>query len=313
MKKLLKPKRLLRFLQSASFLLLIVFIVHKLYVRSVDEKKEEQSFKESFKDNYQIFSLSIPENINFCGEIIPEREDTKESLDRELLVNTYWQSQTLLFIKRSNKWFPIIEPILKDNNIPDDFKYLALIESGLTNASSPSGAKGFWQFMKPSAKEFGLTVNEEVDERYHVEKSTQAACEYLRKAYDRFDNNWTLAAASYNMGMAGLRKQLDRQKANNYFDLVLNQETSRYVFRILAVKEILSNYDSYGFNVREQDLYLLEPTKEIVVDSTINDMAAFAESLNINYKILKYHNPWLRDTKLNNANGTTYKIKIPEH
>ncbi|MCI5056273.1 MAG: lytic transglycosylase domain-containing protein [Flavobacteriales bacterium] len=287
--------------------------MQKLYVRSYDETKEENTYKEHFTDHYKIFSLAHPSEPDFCGEKVPlEREDVKESLDRELLVNTYWQSQTLLFIKRVNKWFPTIEKILEKNNVPDDFKYLALIESGLTNVTSPAGAKGFWQFMKGAGEEYGLTINSEVDERYHVEKATQAACDYLNEAYKKFDNNWTLAAASYNMGMAGLKKQLERQATDNYYDLVLGEETSRYVFRIVAIKEILGNYEDYGFNVRKEDLYILEPTTEISVDSTVTNWAMFAQNQGFNYKILKYHNPWLRDNKLSNEKGVEYKIKVPK-
>lgn len=254
----------------------------------------------------------MPERLEFCNERVPlERPDIKESFDRELLVNTYWQSQALLFIKRSHKWFPIIEPILKKNNVPDDFKYLAVIESGLTNAVSPAGARGFWQFMKSSGKEFGLEISDEVDERYHVEKSTEAACKYLKKSYAKF-GNWTLAAASYNCGIAGLSRQLKKQNQDSYYDLLLNSETGRYVYRIVAVKEILDEPKKYGFQIRKKDLYYLEPTLSIEIDTSIEDLVGFCDTLSINYKQLKYYNPWLRKPNLRNPNSKKYQFKIPK-
>ena len=205
------------------------------------EDTEDSPLKESFFNNYKVYAIDLPEKLDFAGERVPiEDPDVYERLDREFLINTYWQSNGLLYIKRANKYFPIIEPILKRNNIPDDFKYLALIESGLTNAVSPAGASGFWQFMKSAAKEYGLEVGDQVDERYHLEKATQAACDYLNAA-KRSTGSWTMAAAAYNAGVAGMNRQANLQETNNYYDLWLNNETSRYVFRILAVKEIMKN------------------------------------------------------------------------
>lgn len=259
---------------------------------------------------YAIYAPKIDKNINFCGETVPiEQPYIYEKLDREFLVNMYWQSQTFLFIKRANKWFPIIEPILKKNNIPDDFKYLALIESGLMNVVSPSGAKGFWQFMPKTAKGLNLEVNDFVDERYDVAIATEAACSYLNAAYKKF-NNWTLAAASYNMGKTGLANRLTEQGVNSYYDLLLNQETARYVYRILAVKEILDSPDDHGFNLDSQDLYYLPEYKTIEVDSSITDLILFAKSVGMNYNELKNLNPWLRKKNLPNENKKTYKIKV---
>ncbi len=264
-----------------------------------------------FKTNYNIYSLPTPQKLTFAGEIVPtDILDVKERLDRELLVNTYWQSQTVLFLKRANRYFPIIEPILKKNGVPDDFKYLAIIESGLENVVSPAGATGFWQIMKGTATDFGLEVNGYVDERYNLELATQFACDYLNEAYTKF-GSWTLAAASYNMGMNGLKSQLQRQKTNNYYDLLFVTETSRYVFRILAVKQILSHYDYYGFHVRPQDLYPAVKTSYFEVDSSIESLADFAYDNKINYKLLKTLNPWLRETKLPNTKQKKYKIKLP--
>lgn len=214
-------------------------------------------------------------------------------------------------IKRANKYFPIIEPLLAKHGLPDDFKYLAVAESGLDNVQSPAGAAGFWQFLKSTGKEYGLEINEYVDERYHLEKATEVAAEYLIKSKSRF-GSWTAACAAYNAGNAGVSKQMERQDVDDYYDLLLNSETSRYVFRILAFKEILNNPKKYGFNYRDKDLYTAVPTNKVLVDTAVTDFAQFAKRFGINYKILKIHNPWLRDTYLRNASGKQYYIEIPE-
>ena len=276
------------------------------------EDTEDSPLKESFFNNYKVYAIDLPEKLDFAGERVPiEDPDVYERLDREFLVNTYWQSNGLLYIKRANKYFPIIEPILKRNNIPDDFKYLALIESGLTNAVSPAGASGFWQFMKSAAKEYGLEVGDQVDERYHLEKATQAACDYLNAA-KRSTGSWTMAAAAYNAGVAGMNRQANLQETNNYYDLWLNNETSRYVFRILAVKEIMKNPKKYGFVFDKRHLYNELPTYNVMIDSSITNLISFAKQYNITYKDLKIYNPWLRDRKLENKDGKTYYIKIPK-
>ena len=276
------------------------------------EDTEDSPLKESFFNNYKVYAIDLPEKLDFAGERVPiEEPDVYERLDREFLVNTYWQSNGLLYIKRANKYFPIIEPILKRNNIPDDFKYLALIESGLTNAVSPAGASGFWQFMKSAAKEYGLEVGDQVDERYHLEKATQAACDYLNAA-KRSTGSWTMAAAAYNAGVTGMNRQANLQETNNYYDLWLNNETSRYVFRILAVKEIMKNPKKYGFIFDKRHLYNELPTYSVMIDSSITNLISFAKQYNITYKDLKIYNPWLRDRKLENKDGKTYYIKIPK-
>ena len=253
----------------------------------------------------------FPTTVDFAGENTPLNvSDVRERFERELLINANLDATTLLIIKRANRAFSVIEPILKQNGVPDDFKYLAVIESGLINAVSPSGAKGVWQFMPETAKEKGMEVNDIVDERYHLEKATQAACVYLIKAKEKF-GTWTMAAASYNGGMSGVSKQIDIQKVTNYYDLLLNDETSRYVFRILALKEIMQNPEKFGFLVEKQDLYFALPTKKIEGDSTISDLASFAIQQGVNYKILKIHNPWLRDKKLDNPIRKKYIIEIP--
>lgn len=256
-------------------------------------------------------AMFFPETIDFAGEAAPlQITDVKERLDRELLINANLDATTALILKRANRVFPIIEPILQQYGVPDDFKYLAVIESGLINAVSPSGAKGVWQFMPDTAKESGMEVNDIVDERYHLEKSTEAACKYFLAAKQRF-GTWTLAAASYNGGMNGLGKKIEEQKVTNYYDLGLTEETSRYVFRILALKEIMKQPAKYGFSLFPSDLYTLIPTKKIEVDSAITDLSTFALAQGINYKLLKIHNPWLRDKKLANPSKKKYEIKIP--
>lgn len=263
-------------------------------------------------ENYAIHALPMPDNLNFAGEMVPiEDPDIYERMDKELLVNTYWQSNGLLLMKRANKYFPVIEPILAEYGVPDDFKYLAVIESGLTQAVSPAKAVGFWQILEGTGKDFNLEINDNVDERYHIEKSTRVACEYLKKSKEKF-GSWTMAAAAYNAGNFGVQKQLDRQDVKNYYDLLLGEETGRYVFRILALKEILSNPNKYGFYFNENQLYKDIPTKKMKVDTAVTDFAAFANNLDINYKILKIHNPWLRDSYLNNKSGKAYYLDIPE-
>ncbi len=282
-----------------------------LFTYSTYEEKEDLSYQKVFEANHKIFALNLPKTIDFAGENVPlNLIDVREKLDREMHVNTYWQSNTLLFIKRSHRWFPIIEKILAEEEIPNDFKYLALIESGLTQIVSPAGAAGFWQIMKRTGPEYGLTVNSEVDERYHIEKSTYAACKYLKEAKEKF-GSWTLAATSYNMGQTGLQKQLEKQKVSNYYDLLLNSETSRYLFRIIAAKHILSNADQFGFNFRPKDLYPSIEYEVVSVDSSISSFVDFAAEQGINYKVLKYLNPWLRSKKLYNKTRDTFEIKIP--
>ncbi|HEU0136267.1 MAG TPA: lytic transglycosylase domain-containing protein, partial [Flavobacterium sp.] len=237
--------------------------------------------------------------------------DVKERFDRELLVNANLHASTLLIIKRANRAFPVIEPILKKYNIPDDFKYLAVIESGLVNAVSSAGARGIWQFMPATAKEKGMEVSEEVDERYHLEKSTEAACKYLLESKAKF-GNWTLAAAAYNGGNAGVGRQIEMQKVNNYYDVLLTEETARYVFRILALKEIMKNPELFGFKLEPSELYENLPTRKIEVRTSIPNLADYALAQGINYKILKIHNPWLREKQLTNPSGKTYVIEIPE-
>lgn len=272
--------------------------------------KEEKT--ETFASRYCLSSPPIPDTLRFAGENVPiDRYDVREALDRELLVNIYWQSNILLYCKRAYRFFPVIEPILKEEGVPDDFKYLALIESGLTNAISPAKATGFWQFMKETAIHHGLEINEEVDERYHLEKSTYAACQYLKKSYKQ-QGSWVLAAAAYNMGDGGVKQNITKQKTASYWDLLLNEETSRYVYRILAVKLILSNPQDYGINLQITDLYQPLQVRQITVDTSITNLVDFAISQGITYKQLKNVNPWLRSDKLTNRSGKKYTFILPK-
>ncbi|NNG10473.1 MAG: lytic transglycosylase domain-containing protein [Arenibacter sp.] len=290
----------------------LIFAVQNQYKETamVLEKSDPES-KDGNNEGYRITAIEIPEDLNFAGEPVPfDDPEVLERVDREFLVNTYWQSNALLLMKRANKYFPIIEPILKKNGIPDDFKYLALAESGLQNVVSPAGATGFWQIMRATGREYGLEVNSNVDERYHIEKSTEVACRYLKKSKERF-GSWTLAAAAYNAGAGGIRKYMGIQKVDGYYDLLLGEETGRYVFRILAIKEILSDPEKYGFHLEKDDMYTAVPTFNVEVDEPVANFADFAKEYDINYKILKRHNPWLREPHLNNASKKKYTIEVP--
>lgn len=258
----------------------------------------------------RIYSPPVPESLLFCGEKVPlEDFDVRERIEREFLVNTYWHSATLLYLKRANRWFPVIEKILDENEIPDDFKYLAVAESGLINVVSPVGATGFWQLMEATAKKYGLEINNEVDERYDVEKSTLAACKYLKEAKEKL-GSWTLAGASYNFGVTGLENQIQKQQTKNYYNLYLNDETFRFIARIVALKEIFKNPKNYGFYVTDDELYPELEYDEIKVNYPIKNLVTFAKSQGINYKLLKLFNPWLRNSSLLNKNKKTYIIKI---
>lgn len=319
--KNVKPSKLAIYTIGNIILLLVVFSFcffdsngeHKQDKGKEKNNEQELEYINIRKQGYRIYALEIPEHLTFAGEEVPLMNfDVRESLDRELLVNTYWQSHTLLYLKRMNRYFPVIEEILKEYNIPDDFKYVAMVESDLCNVVSPSGATGIWQFMRGTAKEYGLTINREVDERYHLEESTQAACKYFKSAYELFDS-WTLAAASYNAGKTRILKRLKEQDVDNYYDLKLNSETARYVYRILAAKMIMQDPAHYGFHYREADLYPPLKAKEVNVNKSINNLVTFAKHHKINYKILKIFNPWLRSDKLT-IDGRSYTIKIPsEH
>jgi hypothetical protein len=253
----------------------------------------------------------LPDKLTFAGERVPtENFEIKERVERELLVNEYWYSATILGIKRANRWFPVIEPILQKYKVPDDFKYIPVIESNLYNSVSQAGAVGFWQLTEDVAKKYGLEVNDEIDERYSVELSTEAACKYFLEAYNNF-KNWTLAAAAYNMGSNGLERQIEKQKVKNYYNLLLSEETSRYVARAITIKLLFQHPEEYGYYIKPEELYSPLTTIILEVNSPVKNWADFAISHEINYKVLKYFNPWLRDISLTNKKGKTYVLKIP--
>lgn len=287
----------------ASFLILTLIF-------SSAKKDENAEQEDVISKGSKVVAVPIPSQINFAGEQVAlDKFEVKERLDRELLVNSYWQSNSLLMIKRSKRAFEIIEPILAEYDVPEDFKYLAVAESGLLNVTSSAGAKGVWQFMQSTAKSYNLEVNGEVDERLHLEKSTIAACQYLKEAHIRF-GSWTLAAAAYNRGPAGVERDLKKQRVGDYFDLHLNTETSRYVLRILALKTIFENQTAYGIHLKNEDYYGSISTINVVIDSSINNIAEYALQLGTNYHVLKSLNPWLKSNELTVVNKT-YTIKAP--
>lgn len=279
-----------------------------------EEFTDEQSLEQSADAQgswMPAVSLEVPKTMSFAGEEVPlQVADVYERFDRELHINSYMHNSTIFIMKRAGRWLPQIEPILKENGIPEDFKYMALIESALLNDVSPRGAVGFWQLMADAGKELGLEIRDEVDERYDPLKATRAACKYLNKAYAKF-NSWTLAAASYDRGMAGLNRALENQKVTSYYDLFLNDETARYIFRLLAVKEIMEHPSKYGFNISEKHLYKPEPIRYVEVNETIKDLVEFAIAHGTSYKLLKRYNPWLREERLTVRKGRHYKIALP--
>jgi|AntAceMinimDraft_3_1070362.scaffolds.fasta_scaffold02380_4 hypothetical protein len=298
--------RIITYIFLIILILLLIFGFDKLLIN------KQSQLPGTNEQYYKIVSVSIPDTLFFAGEEMPlDIFYVKEALDRELSVNTYWHSSTLQLIKKSYRWFPLFDSILSANGIPADYKYLAVIESGLDNVVSSSNAVGYWQFLKGTARDYGLEVNKEVDERYNIEKSTEAACKYFLESYEKF-GNWTLVAAAYNAGNKGITKQMERQKSVSYYDLLLSDETSRYVYRIAAMKIILENPEAYGFYIEESDVYLPIKTHDIIIDNKVDDLADLAHANGISYKILKYFNPWLRQNYLKNKKNKTYYIQIPD-
>jgi len=305
-----KSQSKLVFLISTIFSLSAILIFSSFIFSGKSTGKSNKNVL-GFPQNYKIVTPYIPSEIDFCGEKAPiENFEVYERLEREFIVNTYWHSLTILTLKRANRWFPIIEPILKNNNVPDDFKYLCVTESTLLNLTSSAKAVGFWQFVKSAAKQYKLEVNNEIDERYHVEKATEAACKYLLEAYAIY-GNWTMAAASYNLGKSGIIEQLERQETKNYYNLVLGEETSRYVFRIIATKIMMNNPENYGFEIKLDELYKPFQTYTDTIKTAITSWAKYAKGLGLNYKILKLYNPWLRESFLTNKRKKSYVIKLP--
>ncbi|OOG78826.1 lytic transglycosylase domain-containing protein [Algoriphagus sp. A40] len=305
---------------SIYILLVASLILASLaFWKSIGEKdqselvSENQSFISQLPpsgDSIRLFD--IPKELSFAGEKVPlEKGDIFERLEREIYVNAYWESNLILLLKRSAKYLPEMERMLKENGIPDDFKYLAIAESGLMNVGSPAGARGFWQILETTGKEYDLEISQDVDERYHFEKSTLTASKYFKKAHAKF-GDWTAVAASYNMGQTGFSKRQQEQLHQNYYELYLNDETSRYLFRILAFKIIFENPGAFGYHLTEGDYYKNLPLRTIRVDEDIKDLPKWAKEQGSSFKDLKLYNPWLRDRNLNVKRGKSYEIKLPE-
>lgn len=291
-----------------TLLLLSAGFIITLLVSADDQQNAATDYEEG---TYAASSWDLPETVSFAGEELPlQNFDTHESLDRELNATAYRHGSTILTMKRAGRYFPEIEKILKENGIPDDFKYLACAESDLSNVVSPSGATGFWQIMENTGKEFGMTINKEVDDRYNLQQSTLFACRYFRTAYERY-GSWTMAAASYNNGFSGLDEQVDMQKETNYYNLLLNDETARYLFRIAALKLVMSEPLKYGLEITPEDLYMPVPYTEVKVDTTVTSFEQFSRQFDTNYKMLKFLNPWLRKPFLTNDDGREYIIRVP--
>jgi membrane-bound lytic murein transglycosylase D len=301
-------KKSLLIIALACFFLLEGF----LYYNSTQKETSDRDYLKGYQLNNKVFALVLPSGMDFSHEKVPlNLFYVREGLDRELSVNAYWQSNTLIMLKKTKRYFSIMEPILKKNNVPDDFKYLALIESGLSNVVSPSGASGFWQFMKETGKKYGLEITDEVDERYELEKSTEAACKLLLHSYSIF-RNWTLCAAAYNAGESRIQTALSNQKVGNYYDLFLNAETSRYIFRIIALKLLYEHPTEFGYLIRNKDLYPIIPSYKLTIDTTVSNLVDLAKKLEISYRVLKDFNPWLRDNKLTVTSSKKYIFTIPK-
>lgn len=290
-------------------LLGILGLLVVLFYRNSDPEPLKK--RELLMRNYHIVPVPLPAQMRFAGEDVPMYDaEVRERFDRELLINTYWQSSTMLMIKKTRRAFDIIEPILEKEGVPDDFKYLAVIESGLANVVSPSGAAGYWQFLKSTAEQYGLEISEDVDERYHLIKSTQAACRFLKEARNKL-GNWTLAAAAYNRGISGIGKALENQKEENLYNLYLNSETSRYIFRILSLKLIIENPRHYGFIIDKGDYYRTIETYTQQIDTTVLSLPELAHHYQTNYKMLRELNPWLTGYQLHVKKGQSYTLSFP--
>ena len=263
--------------------------------------------------NSKVLGLNIPINLDFAGERVPQNDyEIKESLEAEFFSNKSWKNSSLVLFQKGQKWFPLIEPILKTEGVPDDFKYVAVIESHLSNVVSPMGAAGFWQLMPNTAQYYGLIVNSEVDERYDVEKATKVACKHFKDAY-RYFHNWTLAAAAYNVGIGGIQQELKKQGTDNYYNLLLNKETGSFIYRILAFKTLLSNPKHFGIKNKLKKSSGFPSFKIVKVDSSITNMESFAKHLQTNSIVLKTFNAWIIGDKLSNPEKHVFQFKIPKN
>lgn len=288
-------------------MLFFYFIVTVLFVKpSVNEISY-------INNNFNVFGLSIPSDLTFCGEKIPaDNYEIRKNLEKEFFTNVYWKNNSVILFNKIAKWFPYIEPILKQEGVPDDIKYIAVIESHLSNSSSSAGAAGFWQLVPNTARSYGLIVNEEVDERLDVERSTYAACKLFKEAHERF-NNWTLSAAAYNLGIGGIERALKKQKTDNYYDLLLNKETGEFIYRVLAYKTLLSSPHHFGIKKSKIKYLSRIPVKTFTVDSSITNLSYLAKKLNCSKAQLKLLNPWLIGETITNPQNHSFKFKIPKN
>lgn len=294
-----------------SVLLLTGAAIVAIHIGMISYREENIAPDFSERSGIKAVAVPLPSQLELAGEKVPlNLFYVRESLDRELTSNTYWHSNTILLFKRAHRFFPTIERILKKNGIPDDLKYLALIESNLSIATSPAGAGGYWQFIPETAKAYGLEINKWVDERNHIEKATEAACKYLKKSFEEH-GNWTMVAASYNGGQGRMKRVVKHQGTNNFYELFLNTETSRYVYRLLAMKLIFEHPEKYGYNIRPEELYPKIPAKKVEVVQSVNDLPQFARDHGINYRMLREMNPWLADSTLDVPSGKKYTLLIP--
>lgn len=294
-----------------AIVLASIAIAGEVFIFATQKEDSDELQRRAIMADYRVYAPIIPDTLYFAGERVPlEVYYVREALDNELIVNMYRQSATVQYFKRANRYFPVIEPILKKNGIPEDFKYLCVIESGLTNATSPAKAQGFWQFIKSTGTTYGLEVNDEIDMRNNLEASTEAACKYIKSLYARF-HSWSAAAAAYNCGEGGLDRRMRQQGTENYYDTRLNAETSRYVYRILAMKLIMQNPRQYGYHLRRCDLYPPIPTRTATLSGQNVDLSQFAKENGTSYKMLITLNPWLTTDNLRNKANKSYTVQLP--
>ncbi|MCK9481696.1 MAG: lytic transglycosylase domain-containing protein [Bacteroidia bacterium] len=306
-------KRGLQLLGVIGFVLIMIAIAQSFIGKA--EGISNQHLTSPVDDRFEVqkvFAPELPTDVNFCGEVIDLSDiEISERLDRELVVNSFLHSSTILILKKSNRYFPIIEKILLQEGVPDDMKYLCVAESGLSQVVSPAGAAGFWQFMKTTAPAYSLYIDNEIDERYNIEKATYAACKYLKEAKAKF-GSWSLAAAAYNAGNNGIMKQINFQNQTSYYDLFLNEETSRYIFRIIALKYIIENPKLYGFHLKDEQLYAPLEVRRYTVSQNNIDWVEYANRNDISYKTLRYYNPQIRSSTWANIKNQQIEILLPK-
>jgi len=301
----------LQALGAVAFFIIVIAVFQSFTSEKESKQTEDETTIEEQIEVQKIYAPSLPEKPEFCGEKVDLSDpEVMERFDREMVVNSFLHGSTILMLKKANRYFPQIEKILKEEKVPDDMKYLCVAESGLAHVVSPAGATGFWQFMKTTGLSYGLYIDDDIDERYNIEKATYAACKYLKESKQKF-GTWSMAAAAYNAGDNGMLRQVNLQGQDSYFDLHLNQETSRYIFRILALKYILNDPENYGFNIKPKELYPPFELKKVTVSESNVDWVSFASEHKITYKTLKYYNPQIRKATWANRNKTKIEILLP--